>query len=93
MAMREQPNITKSIVVAVLAVAAACGARFLLDPLLGDGVPFITFFPASFAVAWWGGLRPAVLVTLLSAFALPYENGSGLRGWVPASISGWHWAL
>jgi two-component system cell cycle sensor histidine kinase/response regulator CckA len=54
---------------AVLAVAVAALARMLLQPILGYGLPFITFFAAVFLIAWWLGLRPALLAVGLSAIA------------------------
>ena len=51
--------------VAVAAVAAATIVRWLLDPVLGNNVPYITFFLAVVIAAWYGGLRPALLATLL----------------------------
>ena len=47
---------------AVVAVLAAWGLRVALTPALGERVPFITFFPAMFVLAWWGGLRFADLL-------------------------------
>jgi PAS domain S-box-containing protein len=58
-----------SYVVAVAVVAAAALGRWLLNPVLGDTVPYITFFPAVVVAAWFGGLRPALLATLLGAFS------------------------
>jgi PAS domain S-box-containing protein len=58
--------------VAVLAVFTATAIRMALTPLLGDDVPFITFFPAIIAVAWLGGWRPAVLSTGLFAAIANY---------------------
>ena len=52
---------------AVLIVAGLALVRWLLDPLLGPGVPFILFFPAVMLSAWIGGLGPGVLATVLSA--------------------------
>ncbi|MGB9179891.1 MAG: ATP-binding protein [Pyrinomonadaceae bacterium] len=46
--------------------------RFLLQPLLGDFVPFILFYPALILSAWYGGLGPGLLSTFLSAFAALY---------------------
>ena len=51
---------------AVLCTAAAWGIRTVLDPLLGDVVPFSTFFVAVLVMGWWGGWRPAVLTAVLS---------------------------
>jgi two-component system, cell cycle sensor histidine kinase and response regulator CckA len=40
--------------------------RILLEPLLGNELPFITLFPAVFLAAWAGGLGPALLATAAS---------------------------
>src|SRR5262245_24047243 len=68
----KRPNLLSAIVVAVLAVLLAWGARMLLDPVFGERVPLITFFPALFVVAWWGGFRPTLFATLLSVPILMY---------------------
>ncbi len=70
--MRERSRITTELVVAILSVSAAWGARALLAPLIGERVPFITFFPAVFVIAWWGGIRPTVFATVLSVLVLLY---------------------
>jgi len=44
----------------------------LLAPVLGERVPFITFFPVVFALAWWGGFRPTLFATFLSSLLLAY---------------------
>ena len=44
---------------ALLAAAAALLARLALDPLLGDGLPFLLACVAVVAAAWHGGLGPA----------------------------------
>ena len=51
--------------VTILAVALAVAVRILLDPYLGDHVPFATFFVAVIVSGWVGGFRPALLATLL----------------------------
>jgi PAS domain S-box-containing protein len=70
--MRNRPGIIVEIVVATLAVLAAWGTRWALSPVLVDRVPFITFFPMLFALAWWGGLRPTLGATLLSVLVLVF---------------------
>ncbi len=70
--MRVRPRITTELVVAASAVLAAWGARAIFAPLLGERVPFITFFPVVFVVAWWGGIRPTIFATVLSVFVLLY---------------------
>lgn len=46
--------------VAVGLVALATLVRFLLDPWLGDTLPYITYFPAIVAAAWFGRLGPGL---------------------------------
>lgn len=64
------------------------------------GVPYITFFPAVVFAAWFGGLRPALLATLLAfflawllfvppRFSLTIEHGGDLLGLCMFLIVGW----
>ena len=53
--------------VAVLATAVSLLARWPLWPVLGDGVPHMTFFPAVMIAAYFGGFGPGLLATVLSA--------------------------
>ncbi|HEV7365980.1 MAG TPA: DUF4118 domain-containing protein, partial [Gemmatimonadales bacterium] len=57
---------------AVVAVALGVALRTLLAPVLGAGFPFITFFPATFVVAYLGGLGPTLFTTVLSTMAVTY---------------------
>jgi len=50
---------------AVVAVLIAALARFALNPVLGESVPFITFFLAVAVAAWIGGFGPSALATVL----------------------------
>ncbi|HWI13771.1 MAG TPA: PAS domain-containing protein, partial [Burkholderiales bacterium] len=45
--------------VALLAVAASIAARWLMDPLLGGGYPFVTLFGGVAVAVWFAGYRPA----------------------------------
>ena len=54
---------------ALVLVAAAAAARWLMQPALGTEYPFLTFFPALFIGAWILGFGPTLLVTVLSAVA------------------------
>src|SRR5262249_35779550 len=49
---------------AVVSVALAAGARWLLDKPLG-GFPFVTFFIAVLFTAWYGGLGPSLVALVL----------------------------
>ena len=53
--------------VAVLACIAAWGVRVLLDPLLGQQVTYAPLLLSVAFAAWYGGLGPSVLATLLGA--------------------------
>jgi two-component system, cell cycle sensor histidine kinase and response regulator CckA len=53
--------------VAVAAVAATASFRFVLNPWIGDRLPFVTLFFGVFVAAWYGGLGPALLATALGA--------------------------
>jgi len=57
---------------AVLVIALATVIRLLLDPLLGDGFPFITFFCSIVLVAWLVGLGPSLAALLLSCLSAAY---------------------
>jgi two-component sensor histidine kinase len=45
------------------------GARYLLDYVVAERLPFITFFPAVLIAAYFCGIGPAILVLILSAVA------------------------
>ncbi len=55
--------------VAVAAVLVATLLRYLLDPLLGDQLPYAVFFLAVVLVARYIGFGPALLVNLLGSAA------------------------
>jgi signal transduction histidine kinase len=54
-------------VIAVVSVIAMTAVRVAITPLLGNEFPFITFFAAVFLTAWYGGLWPTILATVLGA--------------------------
>lgn len=58
-----------SYIVAAGLVAAATVARSLLDPWLGDTLPYITYFAAIVTAAWFGRLGPSLLAVVLSCVA------------------------
>jgi PAS domain S-box-containing protein len=53
--------------IAVASVCLALLARQLLDPILGDRVPFSTFFIAIMLIAWWTSIAPTVFALALSS--------------------------
>jgi len=58
--------------VATLAAIAGVGLRWVLDPWLGQQVPFATLFGAVAVAAWWGGVAPAVWASALGYVAADY---------------------
>ena len=70
---------------ACLAGAIALGVSHTLGPLLGDGVSCLVFLPAMAFAAWYCGVGPSVLATVLTLL--------GVKLWFfprfdPASMSG-----
>jgi PAS domain S-box-containing protein len=54
-------------VVAITATLVAGLWRLVLFNWLGSDLPYLTFFGAVMAAAWYGGFRPGLLATVLSA--------------------------
>jgi signal transduction histidine kinase len=68
-------------VLAFVAVAAALGIRYLLNPLLGHQGPYLILTLAIVVAAFWGGFGPAVFATVLSTSVGTYlfiGRGAGL---------------
>jgi PAS domain S-box-containing protein len=57
---------------AVLVVILAWLLREFVNPILGERVPFILFYPTVVLAAWFGGLGPGLLSTALSVFIAWY---------------------
>ena len=57
---------------ALLAAAFALLARWALNPVLGDSLPYITLFPAIAFVAWYCGVVPSALMTVLALAGAQY---------------------
>ena len=58
--------------IAVLASLLALLLRFLLAPLLRENAPLLIFFMPVMFSAWYGGLKPGLLATALSALISTY---------------------
>ncbi len=61
-----------SYLVALAAVATAVAIRLLLEPLLGDRIPFATLFAAILFVSWHSGRGPALLALIVGSAAVAY---------------------
>src|SRR5882724_1803388 len=80
--MHETPRIRLiAYSLAVLAPAVSLLLRWPLWPVLGDAVPHMTFFPAVMIAAYFGGFRPGLLATCLSAIAANYFLTRQLSTW------------
>src|SRR6185436_17090154 len=68
--MKEPDVRTRSTAYAIsfTALTAAVVLRWLLDPLLHDFMPFVTYMVAIAASVWAGGWRPAAVVAVLGYF-------------------------
>src|SRR5256885_16416271 len=55
---------------AVLAVLLAALLHAALDPVWGGRIPFVAFYPAVVFVAWFAGVGPGLLATVLSALLI-----------------------
>ncbi|CAN7516112.1 PAS domain S-box protein [Phenylobacterium sp. LjRoot225] len=54
---------------ALAAFLASLSLRLLVSDVMPPGVPFVTFFPAVMAAAFWAGAAPAIVVAVLSGLA------------------------
>jgi PAS domain S-box-containing protein len=59
------PSIVVRYAFTILAVTLATLLRIALVPALGEGVPFILYYPTVVLCAWFGGLWPGLLSTAL----------------------------
>jgi PAS domain S-box-containing protein len=67
--MRQTRPALLSYAVAVLSVALATALRLSLNPVLGSQAPLLTYVIAVALVAWYAGLRPALVASVLGMFA------------------------
>jgi PAS domain S-box-containing protein len=56
----------------LLATFAALALRWALEPWLGTHVPFITIFGAVAFAAWYGGIGPAAVASIVGALCIEY---------------------
>src|SRR6187549_1897108 len=64
-----RPSAFRAYGIAVVAVGLAAALRWGMWGVLGESLPYLFFFAAIMAAAWFGGLRPGLLATFLSAIA------------------------
>lgn len=68
----EEFSAAKRYGVAGFSVMVALLIRLFFQPWLGNGAPFLTFFPAVLMTAVYGGLHAGIAATLLSAIVADY---------------------
>jgi len=66
------PTTARGYGIAILAVAVAFLARWMLWPVMGGESPFVLHWPAIVLAAWYGGFRAGVLATVLSALGTAF---------------------
>jgi PAS domain S-box-containing protein len=66
------PSIVVRYAFTILAVMLATLLRFILVPVLGEGVPFILYYPTVVLCAWFGGLWSGLLSTGLGGIIAWY---------------------
>src|SRR3990170_1316594 len=65
-------TLSQAYAAAAVFAGLALALRAILNPLLGDQVPFITFFFAVGLAAWLSGWWPSVVAVLISALGAWY---------------------
>ncbi len=58
--------------IAVVTIALATWVRLLLDPLVGNRIPYATLLFAVLVTAWYEGVWPALLAVFLGVFSADY---------------------
>jgi PAS domain S-box-containing protein len=64
---KNRPSAFRGYALSIGAVALAAAARYGMWGVLGETLPYLFFFAAIMASGWFGGLRPGLLATGLSA--------------------------
>jgi PAS domain S-box-containing protein len=74
--LRESRELARSALlrygVAVVSIALATWVRLLLDPVLGNQIPYPTLLFAVLVTAWYGGVWPALLTVVIGVFSADY---------------------
>ena len=66
----------QSALLALACLALATGVRIVATPILGESVPFITFFPAVMLAAVWGGPIGGAVALLLAPMIVGFIVGA-----------------
>ena len=74
---------------ALTSVALATWTRWLLDPALGDRVPYVTYFAAIAVTAYYGGLGPTMLSIVLGAIIADWIFIPPRGAFIPQGMEAW----
>jgi PAS domain S-box-containing protein len=55
-----------------IAIGLSIPARLLLDPVVGDKMPFVAMFPVVVVSAWYAGAGPALMATFLGSIGVAF---------------------
>ena len=69
---RISSNAAAHYIVAFCAVILALAVRWALNPVLGDYLPYVTLYPAVAFAAWFCGVGPSALLTLVGIIGARY---------------------
>jgi PAS domain S-box-containing protein len=83
--MTRLPRATRPWLFMLLMVGATTALRVVLDPLLSERFPLITYYPVTVFVALLAGAWPAVVAVLLTAILSELLFGSGVLSGVDAT--------
>ncbi len=74
--------------IAISATAVVAFVRFMISDKVGNFAPIVTFTIAIVIAAWYGGLRPGLLATVLCTLAADYLYTPRQHSFYVANLSG-----
>lgn len=83
------PSIIVRLTVTVVVLAGFTLVRLLLNPVIGEGVPFILYYLAVVLCAWYGKFWQGVIATVLSTIIALYLFIPPADSFAVKDLSGW----
>ena len=74
--------------IAIVATAVVAFVRLTISDTVGNFAPIVTFTIAIVIAAWYGGLKPGLLATVLSTLAADYLYTPGRHSFYVSNLSG-----
>jgi len=78
---------TTQFVVILAAITAATAGRWLLDPMLGEHLPYVTYFVVMFFIAWRTDVWPSIVALFLAWWAADFFFVAPRHEWFPGTQS------